>query len=272
MKKLRATIDEKENMLNEIKQSLEDYTKGSIEDFKIDSIIKSYSTIDNSKIVRPIITITPSAYVKMLELVRQSPVECSWHGLVRYNAENEIYTVYDILVFPQINSPTTTSTDEEDFAKWQQDLIMDMNFPIQDLRMHGHSHVNMNVFSSGVDDKYQKDLITKVEDGDYYIFMIFNKSMDLCCLLYDFRQQILFENDDIYVTVYDEVDICAWAQTELEDKAKRAVTTYYNKSKKNKSNIYSDDPFDYDLDEYFVDKYSKKPKKESKGGKHYGFK
>lgn len=223
MKRLRPSAEDKTKLLEDITERLAWYNRGTLEDFSIEDLIKEYTKIPK-EVKKPVIQVTTDAYIKMLELVNQSAVECSWHGLVRRN-ENTYY-IYDVLVFPQINSPTTTTTDEDEFAEWQMNLIQDMNFPIQDLRLHGHSHVNMNVFSSGVDDKYQKDLITKVDNGDYYIFFIMNKKMEICIFLYDFDQQIMFEKTDIdFQIVNNECsDLKAWAGKELKDKAITATT------------------------------------------------
>lgn len=235
MKKLRATTEEKEKLIVDITERLAYHTHGSIEDFDIKDLLKEYTKLPNH-VQKPIINISAETYLKMLELINQSPVECSWHGLVR-RAGNE-YFIYDVLVFPQINSGASTTTDEKEFAEWQTKLIMDPEFPIEDLRMHGHSHVLMNVFSSGVDDQYQKDLITKVEDGDYYIFLIMNKKMEMCIFIYDFEQQIMFETSDITVKInYGNTDIRKWAKDQLEEKA----TTERTLPRKSPLSYYSEE-------------------------------
>ena len=241
MKKLRASVDEKVKFIEDITERLSWFNRESLEDFNIDDLKKEYSKLPD-KVNKPTLQITAEAYMKMLELINQSDVECSWHGLVLRNEEENSYLIYDILVFPQRNSATSTTTDEKEFAEWQTELILDPNFPIERLRMHGHSHVNMNVFSSGVDDKYQKDLITKVDDGDYYIFLIMNKKMEICIFIYDFSQQIMFEKNEInFQIVGQNGDIKAWAKKELDEKAitQRPVTakTYTKPA----SSYYDDD-------------------------------
>lgn len=241
MKKLRPTIEEKTKFIEDLTEQLAWYTKGSLEEFKIDDLVKEYSKIPE-KVTKPNITITAEAYLKMLELVNQSAVECSWHGLVKRFGNS--YLVHDVLVFPQINSATSTTTDEKDFAEWQTKLILDPNFPIEELRLHGHSHVNMNVFSSGVDDKYQKDLLTKVEDGDYYIFFIMNKKMEMCIFLYDFEQQIMFDKNDIeFKIVSCKDDIRQWAKDQLKEHATTERT--FPKNTKTSLLDYCDDSYDY---------------------------
>lgn len=217
MKKLRPTVDEKTKFIEDLTEQLAWFNKGSLSDFKIDDLIKEYSKVPKD-VIKPDIAVTAEAYLKMLELVNQSPIECSWHGLVKKFGNK--YLVHDVLVFPQINSATTTTTDEKDFAEWQTKLILDPKFPIEELRLHGHSHVNMNVFSSGVDDKYQKDLLTKVDNGDYYIFFIMNKKMEMCIFLYDFEQQVMFDKNDITFRILScSTDVRQWAKDQLKEYA-----------------------------------------------------
>ena len=220
MKKLRATPEEKAHLIEDLTEQLAWFNKAPLSDFKIDDLLKEYSQIPKN-VVKPEVTITTEAYLKMLELVNQSDVECSWHGLVKRFGDK--YLIYDVIVFPQINSATSTTTDEKEFAEWQTKLIMDPDFPIEELRLHGHSHVNMNVFSSGIDDQYQKDLLTKVDDGDYYIFFIMNKKMELCIFLYDFEQQVMFDKNDINFRIVScSTDIRTWAKEQLKEYATTA--------------------------------------------------
>ena len=253
MKRLRANDQEKASFINRIIQKFKE-EKSNIEDFSIDDIKKEFSEIPE-EVVKPTIYVTADAYMQMLELINQSPVECSWHGLVTRDEENNTYTVYDILVFPQINSATSTTTDEKEFAEWQTQLIMDPTFPIEDLRLHGHSHVNMNVFSSGVDDRYQKDLITKVEDGDYYIFFIMNKKMEICIFLYDFKQQIMFEKKDLNFDILTSEGYCIrkWAEEELEE---NATTGYATTKKDSKVPTYQESFDDFYYGESYFSKSS----------------
>ena len=241
MKKLRATSEEREAFLKAVRDELYmGYYGGLLSDFSIEDIKKEFSAIPKS-IIKPEVNITTEAYLKMLELVNQSAVECSWHGLVK-RFDNK-YIIYDVLVFPQINSPTSTTTDEKDFAEWQTKLILDIEFPIEELRLHGHSHVNMNVFSSGIDDKYQKDLLTKVEDGDYYIFFIMNKKMEICIFLYDFAQQVMFDKNDIdFKIISNNTDIREWAKEQLKEYA--TTERAFPKGKTSLLN-YCDDDYSY---------------------------
>ena len=220
-------------------------------------------------LVKPIILIPSDIYCKMFELVEQSPVEISWHGLVHRDIENQTYEIYDILVFPQINSATSTTTDEEDFADWMTELVLDPNFPIQDLRFHGHSHVNMSVFSSAVDDAYQQDILTKVDEGDYYLFLVLNKKHDICALLYDCAQQILFTTHDleIRITNPDRTDIKKWAMEQIseyceEEKPRYNYGTYRGYQQKLEIEAYNNET------EVFIKDSKVAPQKNHKKGKN----
>lgn len=258
MEKLKLSKKEVNELLNKIKEEIIKCNK--ISEFKLTA--SDVAKIDDKKVVTPTLVIPTDIYNKMFGLVHESSVEISWHGLVRRDIKKQIYFIYDILVFPQINSATSTTTDETDFADWQTELIIDPKFPIEDLRMHGHSHVNMNVFSSGVDDQYQKDLIAKVEDGDYYIFLILNKKHEICALIYDYYQQILFTTSDIDIRIIDQNDndISNWAKEMVNtycttEKPKIGYTGYYSKG----SQLRIDDEDSYY--DNLIAKQTVKPKK-----------
>ena len=97
-----------------------------------------------------------------------------------------------------------------------------------DMRMHGHSHVNMSVFSSAIDDEYQRNLITNIKDGDYYIFLILNKRHDICALLYDYDKQILFETKDLNIRIISDKNesISGWAAKQIKENCKKPKVTY----------------------------------------------
>ena len=231
MNKLRLTIEEKELFIRAVKDKLELDHKGSITGFSYtQKDVKEFleSLNKSEEIKKPTIYIDVTAYTKMYELVKQSPIELQWHMLVSRNLDTNSYNIYDILMFPQTNSGTSTTTDQDEFAKWQTELIKDPDFPLQDLRGHGHSHVNMNVYSSGIDDAYQENLITNVKDGDFYLFLVLNKKMEMFALLYDFNQQIVFETKDMDIQITDNgEDIKQWCKDQIKKYCKSATAPRY---------------------------------------------
>ena len=272
MRKLKLDEEERKLFLAAVYTRLKNHRSGNIENLTIHDITKELAKIKDIP-PAPTIKITADTYVKMLELIRQSPIEISWHGMVERVKEKNTYIVYDIMVFPQINSATTTTADEEGFAKWQTALLMDMDFPIENLRLHGHSHVNMEVFSSGVDDAYQEDLLHKVEDGDYYLFLIMNKKMEICPLLYDFDKNVLFEKEDINLEIIDKngKDIIKWAAYEITEKCEE-IKPVVKKTNNNVSYGYWDDEDDYWSNFKRNSIVGNKKKKAINGGRKHGSK
>jgi len=219
MKKLRLTAEEKNMLLQDVEHTLKEICKNNISVFEYTKkdVQDFLNNLTDNTVEKPTLMIVAEVYTKMYELVKQSDIELQWHMLVERDIKTNNYLIYDIMLFPQINSGVSTTTDEKAFAEWQMNLIKDPEFPIEDLRGHGHSHVNMNVYSSGIDDAYQRDLITKVEDGDYYIFLVLNKRMEMFALIYDFRQQILFETKDIDIKImYCGTDIRKWCTDQIK--------------------------------------------------------
>lgn len=248
MEKLKLSQSERENYINALNRKLEKCNKVSAFNFSIKDYIKE----DFKNVKKPTIIIEPHVYVAMMELVKQNDVECSWHCLVHRNLEDMVFTLYELLVFPQINSGAATATDDEEYERWMAKFLLDENFPIEDLRMHGHSHVNMAVFSSSTDDAYQKDILTNIKDGDYYIFMILNKKMEIAIYLYDLNQQIMFDTKDINLQIrYDSMeDIRSWVASEIKEKCIKKIANkkpLANYSKKNYVKDYEkQESFDFD--------------------------
>lgn len=265
MKKLRLTSNEWEALLKDISTKFHENCNRNISDFSytktdVNDFLKNILKENTEK---PIIQITSDAYTKMYELVKQSTVEIQWHGLVE--KINNTYKIYDILLFPQTNTASSTSSDQNEFAEWQTKLIQDMSFPINQMRLHGHSHVNMNVYSSSIDDGYQSELITKVEDGDFYIFLVLNKRMEMYPLLYDFDKQILFEGTDIQIEILDNnnQDIRNWCTEQIKENCKTNQINNWYKKPVPKTNIIAEKE---DYDQYIAEIIEKPRKK--KGGKY----
>lgn len=216
MEYLRLRKNNISEILKDIKEKLEK-TK-QVSKLKID--INDYLP-KQKEIEKPKIYFNNDVYDKMFSLVMQSDVEISWHMLVR--REGNTYFVYDIILFPQINGATSTTTDQDEYAKWLIELMGNKDIVFEDIRAHGHSHVNMDVYSSVVDDKYQEDLLNTVNDGDYYIFFILNKKREICILLYDYKNNILFKTKDIDVIVTDSNgnDIKEWADEQISENCKK---------------------------------------------------
>lgn len=152
---------------------------------------------------KAVIHFTSIAWKKMTALIREFDKEVAWHG-VAYRAEDSTkdeYIISDIVVYPQEVSGASVEMDTEEYAQWLMANADDARF--ERLYMQGHSHVDMGTKPSSVDLNHQEEILGMLGDHDFYIFMIWNKSLSSNTKIYDMEKNILFENADVTVT-HDE--------------------------------------------------------------------
>lgn len=160
--------------------------------------------------------------LKATALVQECDKEIAWHGIVNADREQNIYTIVDVVVPPQEVTGTTVNSDSNEWALWASQLSDD---EFNNLRCHMHSHVNMGVFSSATDDDYQKDVVTKDGNLDYYIFLIFNKKGEIFARFYDVEHNMMYDNKDVEVHIPTESPT-VWAREQIKNMVSTKVTTY----------------------------------------------
>lgn len=250
-----------ETMVAEFKEHLvSDRNFGSVKYSKIFPVDARKATI----------VFSTEAWAKMTGLVHSFSTEVEWHGLVRRVADN-IFYIYDVLVPPHEVGATTVTADYDDYRKWC-DQLDDETF--NNMRFHGHSHVNMAVSPSGVDMKYRTDLVTQLPDATketdtFYLFLIFNKRHEWSGEIYDFTNNALYDTKDIDIEV--QFADGSFSSAFIEEAKKLAVvatpkqTTVYNggagtnksayvKGKETKKSAKSskfDDDDDDDIEDYY---------------------
>ena len=170
----------------------------------------------------------PLAWRKMQTLIKEFDKEVAWHG-VAYRGEDETkneYFITDILVYPQKVTGATVNTDQEKYEMW---LMQHEDEVFNNIRMQGHSHVNMATSPSGVDETHQAKILEQLEDDMFYIFLIWNKSNSKFIKIYDLKKNILFETIDVTVEILDDGsgidEFLAEAKKLVEDKP---TTPYYS--------------------------------------------
>lgn len=116
--------------------------------------------------------------------------------------------------------------DTEKYAIWLQKNDDDERF--QRLYMQGHSHVNMPPNPSIVDENHQKEILCQLRDTDFYIFMIWNKSLQRNIKIYDVGKNVLYEDSDIEVDCGDcgIFDFIKDAEKMVSDKKAKPISTY----------------------------------------------
>lgn len=199
-KLIKVTDSVKEAILEDVMKRL-DKTKMGANGFRYENAF----VCDGKRSAQVIYT--KQAWFKTMMLVDTEKDEVGWHGLC-YRDENDptVFKVTDIIVYPQKVTGTTINPDAIEYTKWLDDLSDDA---FNHLRMHGHSHVNMEVFSSSTDEAFRNDRLSQLGDDDFYVFQVFNKRGDIHSAIYDCQNNILYENNEVKTLVECE-DMAVW--------------------------------------------------------------
>lgn len=192
-----------EPFLEEIRRDFEEALKKADPGDDKFNFTKQYPSDDR----KATIFFTADAWTKMVMLIKEFGTEVAWHGVAHRSdrEEQNAYYISDILVYPQEVSAAKVDMDDHGYAVWLQDNDEDERFKA--LRMQGHSHVNFGVTPSSTDMGHQWDIVKMLGEEDFYIFMIWNKSLDSNCWIYDMKKNALFENKDITIEVVGKTEI-----------------------------------------------------------------
>ncbi len=185
--------------IEEIKRAFNEAIQAAkLSDGKI-SFSKSFSGIKREATVY----FTELAWLKMQTLIKEFDKEVAWHGIAKRgdDASKDEYYITDILVYPQEVTGATVTTDQ---AKYQTWLMTHEDDVFNNIRMQGHSHVNMGTSPSSVDTALYDRILEQLDDTMFYIFMIWNKKGDKTIKIYDMAKNILFETSDCKVEILDD--------------------------------------------------------------------
>ena len=189
---------------------------------------KSFDKIERKAVIR----FQESAYIKMQALINKFDKEVGWNGLVkRVEGEENAFEIYDILVYPQTVTGATVKTDPVEEVQWE-DSLSDEQF--EALKFHGHSHVNMGVSPSSTDESMYKDILGEINGNMFYIFMILNKKGDYMARIYDLKENVLYETDDIEIEIIKSED-SLWDFLENAETLVKTETYSYQKACANKT-------------------------------------
>ena len=168
---------------------------------------------------------TEMAWIKMQSLVREFDKEVAWHGIARRgdDVSKDEYYITDILVYPQEVTGATVNTDQEKYQNW---LMSQDDETFNNIRMQGHSHVNMGVTPSGVDNLLYDRILEQLEDDMFYIFMIWNKRQEKTIKIYDLSKNVLFETSDCTVKILDDTIGLESFMKDAKEKVKENTYSY----------------------------------------------
>lgn len=174
--------------------------KNKFSDGKL-SFTKSFGAIDR----KAHIYFTEVAWLKTTALLREFNKEVAWHATAyRIPGDKDEYLIKDVLVYPQTVTASTVDMDTEKYARWVQEGVMNDDERFDHIRCQMHSHVNMGVFASGTDTQHQEEILTQLGDNDFYIFMIWNKSLNVYMRIFDMQKNVLFETADCEWSVLED--------------------------------------------------------------------
>jgi hypothetical protein len=213
-----------------MKQQVRDEFETMLKDVKMSDGKLNYKQSFCYENCKANVLITPEAYRKIVTLVTEFSSEVAWHGTVsRSDISINEFTIEDVFVYPQEVTGSTVNTDQEEYTKWLYALPDDT---FNQIRMQGHSHVNMSVSPSGVDDRHRQQILEQLESDMFYIFMIWNKSLSIHTLIYDMANNILYEDKDVEVKLISDEGMNSFLNDAKEKVQKRSVLKPSKKSKK----------------------------------------
>lgn len=205
---------------------IDDYLKSIREKLKkytLNTTLPTDLEIPKETVIKPTISITALAYVKLKMLIEKTTNEIGFHGTVEKHGTGK-FLITDLYVYPQKAYPAYINTDETEYGMWQAQLP---NNVFRSIRCQIHSHVNMGTTPSPTDITHQHDVVRLLSNpNDFYIFLIVNKSGSFNKTVYDLEQNMIFENQDCTLSLVSESgeSIEAWADEEIKNKVTTAVT------------------------------------------------
>lgn len=191
--------------------------------------------IESKQLDTPTVMITSDAYIKMRKLVEETSTEVGWYGTVEEHGNQFLIT--DILVYPQTVTGATCEQDDDRMFEFEMSLTDEQ---VNTKRFQGHSHVNMGVTPSGVDENFYNELLTQV--NDYFIIMVTNKKDDVYLRFYDKLNNLVYEDLDLVIVSNEGVNYDEWYLEEAKKLAKKTFTPITTPAKNN----IEDDPWDDD--------------------------
>tara|TARA_B100000745_G_C20150967_1_gene394606 strand:- start:1302 stop:2168 length:867 start_codon:yes stop_codon:yes gene_type:complete len=187
----------------------------------------------------PTVHISAIAHQKMWALVQHCPIEIGWLCTV-VRQENGDFLVEDVYVPEQECTMSTTDISADGVGELLGALLADGRVDeVGKLKCWGHSHVNMAVFASGVDEDQTADYLAQHED--FFVRIIANKQGDLYCTAYLIDEDIRLEHIPMEVEPVKGCDFGDWAKTEIAEKVRQRAMTYQ---------YYTDYGLQYDLERF----------------------
>ena len=181
-------------------------------EFKQRAITESVKPL---QISMPKVVISAEALTKMQLYVEGCTTEIGWLGTAVKEGNN--YYILDTYLFAQEVHSTTTEITPEGLSNFGEEILKreDGMQIWNNLKVWGHSHVNMAVSPSGQDDSQMNTF----KDGghDWFIRIIGNKSGDLKIDIYNYELGVIYNDIKFYIGLSKEELAIKEAIEDLED-------------------------------------------------------
>ena len=194
-------------------------------------ILEQY--IAEKQLVEPTVYITTEANAKMRMLVDKTSSELGWYGIVtKCPGLPNTYVIEDIIVYPQTVTGVTCEQDESKMFEFEMSLTTEQ---VNHKRFQGHSHVNMGVTPSGVDEQFYQDLLKQVTD--YFIITVTNKAGNYHTRFYDIENNILYKDVEIKILTEAGTALEDWYEEAKDNLTNRSYTSVPSASTPTQSHI-----------------------------------
>lgn len=113
--------------------------------------------------------------------------------------KNNVYHITDIKLIPQTaNSGAFCETDDDAYPAWLHETFPNVKDKLK-VRLNGHSHVNMAVEPSGVDNQNIERMMQYVDD--YFIQLIINRRQEIKINLWDKESGLIFNTCAYFIQI-----------------------------------------------------------------------
>ena len=208
----------------------------------------------------PTVYIKPTAYAKMAHLVDLVDKEVGWLGTAYKTENNGVIVIEDVILFHQEVNSTTCEITPEGLSEFAEELLQ-LESGLEkwnNIKLWGHSHVNMGVSPSTQDDKQMEVF---ADHNEWFLRIIANKSGELKVDLFDYKANISYLDLPWEIFLPELFDTREFIQEEIKEKVKEKSYTIYTKKKekeKEEKETYKNyiDLYSNEVDDDYGDLYS----------------
>lgn len=215
MVNLLSAVNIKDKLKERILENLDTYL--SIDrnnvyhlNMNVADLVKEY--LEEKNLEEPKLFITSTAFVKMNMLIQSTSTEIGWYGIVEPHQDINTYIITDIIVYPQTVTGATVEQDETRMFEFEMSLTDEQ---VNNKRFHGHSHVNMGITPSTIDETFYQEILSQV--NDYFIILIKNKRNEQTVRFYDIVNGVYYSDLPIYIIDEQGNNLNDWYDDMLEN-------------------------------------------------------